>query len=173
MIRTSMRRIRWAGYGRSVVVAAALLALSHSAFAAESFKQRVGALTKTVDDITEQAESLTEAIAPGRGVLSEEMAVLRYEDALYSYVLGSHEEAAEALFSLVASGVLVDSGLHEEAEWYLAESLRLMGNVETAIGQYQSIAANTGHAYREYAVRRLLQAYAETCLLYTSDAADE
>ncbi|MCO4744421.1 MAG: tetratricopeptide repeat protein [Proteobacteria bacterium] len=129
---------------------------------ADSFKQRINELTKAVDNLDGQARTLDSSIAPGRGILSREMATLRYQDAVYDFMLGEYEPAAEEFFSLVASGVLTDAGLHRDSEWYLAESLFQMGNAATAEGQYQSIASNNNHPFREDAVRRLLELYAVT-----------
>ncbi|TNE92015.1 MAG: tetratricopeptide repeat protein [Deltaproteobacteria bacterium] len=147
--------------GLLATVAALALAAS-PAWAADSFKQRVNDLTKAVDTLDSQARTLDASIAPGRGILSREMATLRFQDAVYDFMLGDYERAGEAFFSLVASGVLTDAGLHSDSEWYLAESLFRMGNASTAEGQYQAIATNRNHPFREDAVRRLLELYAVT-----------
>ncbi len=103
---------------------------------------------------------LQRRIAP-RGMLSDAEAVSRFESAVFEHMVGNYESAAETFFSLVATTVLKNHGLHQDAEWYLAESLYEMGNVASAESAFQVISDDAAHPFREDAVRRLLELYAE------------
>ena len=119
----------------------------------ESAERAIGALQT-------RATSLERRVAPGQGFINAEQAVQRYQDAVYFYLLSEYERAAESFFALVATGVLGDTGLHRDAEWYLADSLMLMGNNELAEESLLIIAEDDGHPFRSDAVRRLLELYA-------------
>jgi tetratricopeptide (TPR) repeat protein len=94
--------------------------------------------------------------------LSEEQAVLRYQECVYHHLVGRYEEAAEGLFVLVTTGALSDDNLHMDAEWYFAESLFALKNFRTAEKRFMAIAETEGHAFREDAVLRVLEILVET-----------
>ena len=112
--------------------------------------------------VAERVERLESQVAPGRGFISERQALERYREHVYLHMIGNHPAAAEGFFTLVTTAALGDAGLHRDAEWYLAESLYQMGNVATAEARYLVIADDMAHPFREDAVRRLLELYAET-----------
>ena len=125
-------------------------------------EDRLGDLSGQVDSVTAAVESLERQVAPGRGFITEQDAVRRYEDCVYLFLVGDYAMAAEGFFSLVTLAALADAGLHRDAEWYLAESLFEMGNTSTAEARYLVIAEDPTHPFRDDGVRRLLELYAVT-----------
>lgn len=122
---------------------------------------RADALQSDVDQIVSTASRLERSVAPGRGFITSDQAVLRYKDNVYFHLVGKHEQAAEGFFTLVTTAALTDAGLHSDAEWYLAESLYKMGNLRTAEANYRLIIEGRGHPFRDDAVRRLLEIYVD------------
>lgn len=112
--------------------------------------------------ILESVKKLDEQVAPGRGFITQQQAVERFQDCVYRFMLGEYEAAAEGFFTLVTTAALSDAGLHRDAEWYLAEALFMMGNLATAEARYQVIADDMQHPFRDDAVRRLLELYASS-----------
>ena len=66
------------------------------------------ALTEArVAEALHDAEDLETANQPGRGVISPKVAVSRFEDSLYQFMVKDYENAAEGFFILVTTGALV------------------------------------------------------------------
>ncbi len=121
------------------------------------------AMTETrVLATVQDAKDLETANQPGRGVISPKVAVSRFEESLYRFMVKDYEDAAEGFFILVTTEALVNADLDKDAEWYLAESLQGMGNGTSAEGWYHQIADDRTHPFRDDAVRRLLELYATT-----------
>jgi TolA-binding protein/predicted nucleic acid-binding Zn-ribbon protein len=118
-------------------------------------------LEAEVDDVVDTAKGLEMEVAPGRARLNDAMVLQRYQDAVYLFLIGEHDSAAEAFFALVTTRALDGLGLHSDAEWYLAESLMEMGASEVAEGTYVTIAGDSDNPFREDAVRRLLEIYSQ------------
>lgn len=137
-------------------------ALAASASAATDTLEDIAAVEIDVQAVADRVERLESQVAPGRGFISERQALERYREYVYLHMIGDHALAAEGFFTLVTTAALGDAGLHRDAEWYLAESLYQMGNVATAEARYLVIADDMQHPFREDAVRRLLELYAET-----------
>ncbi|MEZ4321395.1 MAG: tetratricopeptide repeat protein [Myxococcota bacterium] len=121
--------------------------------------ERIGQSTA---ELVASAEELDHQIAPGRTHLSHNAAIEAFEDNLYLLLIGKNRQAAEGFFGLVTTGALQDPSLHRDAEWHLAEALYGMGNIVTAEARFKLISEDPKHAFREDAVRRLLELYAET-----------
>jgi TolA-binding protein len=102
------------------------------------------------------------------GLLGGEDAEQRYQEGVYLYMIGedepsAYEPAAMNFYALVQSGALADIYKHQDAEWYLAESLYGMGNYGIAADFYQSISnQGSSHIKFEDAVIKLL--YVHTLL---------
>lgn len=146
---------------RSGVVGLLALTLALPARAA-SVDEQLAAVQTEVDFLMKKAAALERHAAPGRGFVTEGQAFQRFEDYLYYFMIGDYELAAEGFFSLVTTAALTDQGLHRDAEWYLAEALFEMGNLETAELQYRVVSEDAVHPFREDAVRRLLEVLALT-----------
>ena len=114
-----------------------------------------------VTDVLHQAEDLEAASEPGRGVISPRVASARFEESLYRYMVKDYASAAEGFFILVTTGALVEADLQLDAEWYLADSLYLMGNTATAEAWFKQIAFDTANPFHDDGVRRLLELYAK------------
>ncbi len=130
------------------------------AHAADSVPAR---LTRAEADITAlhtRADALDASVVPGKGFLSNRQAMRRFEEHLYEYMVGEYQPAAEGFFALVTTGALADAGLHRDAEWYLAESLYMLGNFDTAEARYRVVVDDREHPFHDDAVRRLLELYA-------------
>jgi len=138
----------------------ALLLAAVAAPAAAAEKEIDDTLRRVEDHssrVASRYESLEAKLQPQQGFLTQDKAMQRYSDGVYAAMLGEHEEAAENFFALVTTGVLAGTGLHSDAEWYLAESLRQIGNTESALTLYESMSQDEDHPFREDAVRRLLE----------------
>lgn len=131
------------------------------AFAAE-VSEELDAVGDVVDVLMRRSKSLEDQLAPGSGYVTEDTALRRYEEHVYQHLVGEHDEAALGFFALVTTGALGDSGLHRDAEWYLADSLRQLGNLATAAARFQAIVDQPGHPFRDDAVRQILEIYALT-----------
>jgi TolA-binding protein len=112
--------------------------------------------------IAGKSEDLQRQASPGRGFITDAQALQRYQEAVYDYFVGRYEQAAETFFTLVTTGALSDPGLDRDAEWYLAESFFVLGNLQDAEASFLIIALDDDHPFREDAVRRLLEVYAST-----------
>lgn len=135
------------------------LALSTADASVSDDLERAG---REATELVEVAEELDHRIAPGRAYLNNTDAIQRFEDNLFHLMVGEYRPAAEGFFALVTTGALQDASLHRDAEWHLAEALFGMGNVVTAEARFRVIAEQSGHPFREDAVRRLLELYAST-----------
>ncbi|MBN2800132.1 MAG: tetratricopeptide repeat protein [Deltaproteobacteria bacterium] len=147
------------------VLASALLGVAlfgSSVALARNIEEQLGDLETDIGNLTDKARTLSEQVAPGRGFITQAEARKRYEDCVYLFLLGDYGPAAEGFFALVTTASLADEGLHLDAEWYLAESLFQMGNLVTAEARFQVIGEDASHPFREEAVRRLLEMYANT-----------
>ncbi|GDX78631.1 hypothetical protein LBMAG42_04420 [Deltaproteobacteria bacterium] len=95
------------------------------------------------------------------GLIGVSEARRRYEDAVYSYLVGDYESAATSFYILVQSRALGNADLARDSEWYLAECLVELGNLRTAEEVYRSIVdKGQTHPYFADAVRRNLEVYA-------------
>ncbi len=114
----------------------------------------------------EQRESLGRiaAVASDRsGFLSSQEAQKRYEDAVFSALMGDTERAALEFDVLIRSGAITSNTVRTDAEWYLGETLFELGNYATAREAYQHIVdQGEEHAFFAGAVRRLLELYGIT-----------
>lgn len=122
----------------------------------------VDALGSDVASLTSRVSAIALRASPGGAMSGGRDATLRFEDELFTYLLGDYEESATGFFGLVAGGTVTDQALRADAEWYLAESLRQIGNFDSAAAEYEVILTRADHPYKEDAVRRLLEVYAET-----------
>jgi tetratricopeptide (TPR) repeat protein len=150
---------------RIVARAAVSIALMMSVSTAHAGKvdtsKRMDALESEVQRLSATAGRLDRTVAPGRGFITRDKAIRRYEDYVYYHLIGRYEQAAEGFYTLVTTASLTDSGFHGDAEWYLAESLYKMGNLRTAEANYRVIVNNESHIFRQDAVRRLLEIYVD------------
>lgn len=154
------RRLHRAGLSLGLVVLLGLQA--PLAVASPDSAGELDRLEPRVQETIVQADALRGASAGRAGIMSSKAAEQRFQDLMYLHMIGEHDLAAEGFFALVEVGALTEQGLHRDAEWYLAESLFRMGNLETARSRYQAVADDGGHPFRADAVRRLLEVYAVT-----------
>ena len=114
----------------------------------------------------EQIESLgrIESVASDRsGFLSAQEAQKRYEDAVFSSLMGDTERAALEFDVLIRSGAIASEIVRTDAEWYLGETLFQLENYATAGDAYQQIVdQGEQHPFFAGAVRRLLELYGIT-----------
>lgn len=101
------------------------------------------------------------AVATSRsGFLSAEEAQKRYEDAVFSALMGDAERAALEFDVLIRSGAITSPTVRADAEWYLGETLFQLENYTTAEEAYLNIVdQGEQHAFFAGAVRRLLELY--------------
>lgn len=139
-----------------------LLSLSTAAWGRTPIDARLADAEASVVGIAGKSEDLQRQASPGRGFITESQALQRYQEAVYDYFVGRYEQAAEAFFTLVTTGALSEPGLNRDAEWYLAESFFVLGNLQDAEASFRFIALQDDHPFREDAVRRMLEVYAAT-----------
>jgi tetratricopeptide (TPR) repeat protein len=109
------------------------------------------------DSITELSRNFTER----SGLIGVSEARQRYEDAVYQFLIGDYEHASSAFYILVQSRALGNADLARDSEWYLGESLFLLGNYRTATEAYRVILdKGKEHPFFVDAVRRSLEAFA-------------
>jgi tetratricopeptide (TPR) repeat protein len=138
-----------------------LVLASSAAHASDKYLPAIEKLDSQADVVEEDSHGLLRRIAPGRAFpLRGEPAIQRYTDSIYWGMLGDHEREASALFTLVTTGVLVERGLHRDAEWSLAEALFNAGNRATAESRLEVLLNDQQHPFRPDAVRLLLELYA-------------
>jgi len=95
-----------------------------------------------------------------RGLIGADEAVQRYEDGVYAYLVGEYERAALSFYTLVELHAIDGSGLTQDSEWYLAESLFELKNWATALDAYTRVVnAGPQHPFFADAVRRQLEIY--------------
>ncbi|MBX2800295.1 MAG: tetratricopeptide repeat protein [Myxococcales bacterium] len=153
-------RLTWTtGSTRRALVAVGLVSLAVQAHAA-SYETEIDVIAAKSTEISDRVDEMETATQPG-AFLSNAEAITRFQDFLYLHLVGEHGPAAEGFFSLVTTGSLADSGLHRDAEWYLAESLLGMENYRTAEQRFAVIVKDDTHPFREDGVRRLLELYAQ------------
>ncbi len=140
---------------------ALLLLGSSRAFAATPLEAEIDTIDAAADDLAKTASELEQSAKPGI-YLTEDEALLRFQDCLYLHLVGQHAPAAEGFFALVTTGALATAGLHQDAEWYLAEALVELGNYQTAAARFAAVVENETHPFHDEGVRRLLELYAET-----------
>jgi TolA-binding protein len=114
----------------------------------------------------DQAKALDRvaAVATSRsGFLSAEEAQKRYEDAVFSALMGDAERAALEFDVLIRSGAIASETVRADAEWYLGETLFQLQNYATAEEAYMGIVERgEQHPFFAGAVRRLLELYGIT-----------
>ncbi len=94
-----------------------------------------------------------------RGLIGAHAADVRFENAIFAFLVGDYRRACPSFFALVESDALVDSATARDAEWYLAECLMEDGNLVTAVEAYgRIIRAGETHPFFNDAVRRQLEA---------------
>ena len=146
--------------GRLATVALAVWLAEPSAWAA-SYDAQIEVITSRSFEIATRVEELEAETRPGT-YLTEDEALVRFEDALFQHLVGEHAAAAEQFFTLVTTAALVDGGLHRDAQWYLGEALLGMENFDSAASQFRSVVADETHPFRDDGVRRLLEIYARS-----------
>ena len=137
-----------------------ILLATHATAWAAGVESEIDTIDAAADDLAQKAALLEADTRPGNYLDAEE-AVVRFQDCLFLHLIGQNGPAAEGFFALVTTGALADAGMHRDAEWYLAESLVGLGNYQTAAARFQLIVDEQSHPFREDAVRRLLEIYAE------------
>lgn len=157
-MRTSRRR--QGGLG-SVLVA--LVLLGASAEAARSHSDDLTQIDNALVEIEGRSERLSLDFTQRRGLIGAAEARQRYEDAVYSFLIGEYESAATTFFALVESESLIARELDLDSEWYLAECLFEMENYSSAVEAYNHIIeTGAGHPFFVDAVRRQLEVYGIT-----------
>ncbi len=145
-----------------LILAAALT--SGSALAADiDYAQKIGRLDGRVVDAEAKLSRVAEDIEQRRGFIGAGEARERFENAVYSFLVGDYGRAAKAFFILVESRALTAAELQTDAEWYLAECLFEMGNVALAEEAFQRvIEQGPRHPFFADGVRRQLELYGIT-----------
>ncbi len=161
MKRTSMMS-RWRLHRRAggLLAFCALLALAPAHAASRGVSEGLQRVGDDVADLEERMNRLAREYGNRRGLIGGDEALRRYEDAVYTYLIGDYEYAALGFHTLVESQALATPELHYDSEWYLAECVFELENWNTALAAYQKIM-DTGdaHPYIGEAVRRTLEIY--------------
>lgn len=142
----------------SSLLAGVLLLLAPAAFAADrQTTERLQGISDDLDALSGNATAVQDNFTRRKGLIGVGDARRRYEDALYSYLVGDYAGAAMSFYILVQANALGQEALARDAEWYLAESLFELGNYKTALEAYQAIIDKPNQPYGPDAVRRSLE----------------
>lgn len=98
------------------------------------------------------------------GFIGGAEAKLRFEDAVYAYMVREYDVAAREFFTLVEADAFKSGSVYKtDSEWYLGESLFEMGNYALAEEAFQTIIdQGAEHPQFDDAVRRQLELYGLT-----------
>jgi len=144
-----------------LVVSLAGALLPGQALAAEmNYDAELEALTSRVIETEIEVETARMNVLERRGFIGAAEARVRFENAVYYFLVREYERAAYEFFTLVESGSLQEDFLRLDAEWYLAECLFEMGNASLAEEAYQAIIdEGNSHPFFRDGVRRLMELY--------------
>ena len=133
---------------------------SAPALGAPTHLELLSELEVSLDGLDSNLEDLSEDFLQRRGLIGGAEAKLRYEDAVFAFLLEEYERAAHTFFTLVEADALQNADLKADAEWYLAESLFELGNYNLANQSYETIVVQgQSHPFFSDAVRRQLELY--------------
>ncbi len=149
----------WPEAREAAVLVLAVSLLIPAVGRAASYESDVDVIVAKASQLSERVDEMEAETQPGAFLTNTE-AITRFQDYLYLHLVGENGAAAEGFFSLVTTGALSDSGLHRDAEWYLAESLVGLENYKTAAQRFLVIVEDDTHPFRDDGVRRLLELYA-------------
>jgi TolA-binding protein len=136
------------------------LAQAGTAFAAPDSAGKVAAMQTDVDRISARLREVMKNYENRRGLIGAVEARIRYENAVYDFLVGNYDQAANSFFVLVRSEALTTPALHNDSQWYLAEALFEIENYQTAADAYGDIVeAGPLHPFFADAVRRQLEIY--------------
>ena len=139
---------------------AGVLAHAGTAFAAPDSAGKIAAMQPDVDRLSARLREIMKNYENRRGLIGAVEALIRYEDAVYDFLVGNYDEAANSFFVLVRSEALTTPELQRDSQWYLAEALFELENYQTAVEAYGSIVeAGPLHPFFADAVRRQLEIY--------------
>lgn len=128
------------------------------AASAPSISGELSSLEERLQVVEDEMARISLDYSQRRGLIGAAEARQRYEDAVYAFLIGNHEDAAMLFFSLVESDALPAAVLTRDSEWYLAECLFEMGNYSTALEAYRVIESQgRRHPFFEDAVIRMLE----------------
>jgi TolA-binding protein len=146
----------------ALLVAAALFP-APAAADAQDIQARLSELEARLAEQVELLEHVGGLATDRSGFLSAQEAQKRYEDAVFSALMGDAERAALEFDVLIRSGAIASDTVRADAEWYLGETLFQLGNYVTAEEAYKHIVAQgESHPFFQGAVRRLLELYGLT-----------
>ncbi|NCG17805.1 MAG: tetratricopeptide repeat protein [Rhodobacterales bacterium] len=83
---------------------------------------------------------------------------LRFEEALFLWMTGEHQRAAEDFWVLAYA--LPNSPLRDEAQWYLAQSLLESGHIDLSLNTLADIDQNSQSSFRHEALMLRLEVLA-------------
>ncbi len=86
----------------------------------------------------------------------------QYEEATYLYLVGDYEKAALLFYAVLQKADRVDFPEYERAEFLLAESLELGGNLASALSYYDHIVGyGAAHKYYQRAIVKTIELHAK------------
>lgn len=112
-----------------------------------------------IAEVRDRTELLADALSRSQGLLNEREAMAKYEAALFAWMTGDVEDAAQRFWVLRER--LAPGPLRQEAEFYLADSLRTLGSPVLADQVYTDILGVAEHAFAESAAHGWLLLAAE------------
>lgn len=148
---------------RAPVIVAALLGFFSPLVASAADKAVASAVTSLQNDVAgaEAAmASLQREYGERRGLIGPESARSRYEEAVYNYLMGHYDRAADTFYTLVEADALPDAGMKSDSEWYLAQSLFELKNYTMTVEVCDRIIDDgPTHPFFADAVRLELEVY--------------
>gem|GEM_PF-1053518 len=144
---------------RSLTLVGLCLGATGTAFAS-GVGLRLESVDRGVAVVESRLASLEREYSHRRGLIGAHAADVRFENAVYDFLVGDYSNACTSFYTLVESEALVDAAMARDAEWYLAECLMEDGNRVTAVEAYQRVIDfGQAHPFFNDAVRRQLEAY--------------
>lgn len=128
--------------------------------AASGTDLRLESVARGIGLVENKLASLEREYGHRRGLIGAHAAEVRFENAVFDYLVGNYDRAGTSFYTLVESEALVEAGMARDAEWYLAECLLEDRNMSSAVEAYQRVIdRGQSHPFFNDAVRRQLEAY--------------
>ncbi len=120
-------------------------------------------ITREVDRLEAQLEKVKADHGDPERPFPVEDIKKQYEEATYLYLVEDYEKAALLFYAVLEKADRVSFPEYEKAEFLLAESLELGGNLSSALAFYERIVGYGGaHKYYDRALVKMVELYAKT-----------
>ena len=88
--------------------------------AASGVELRLESVDRGVAVVESRLAALEREYSHRRGLIGAHAADVRFENAVYDFLVGDYGKACTSFYTLVESEALVDAAVARDAEWYLS-----------------------------------------------------